>query len=152
MRAWMGVLVMLLLLGLSGCGQGDKPPPTVGEIEQRIREKVDISSLKVGDHARLKRLYGITRGEVAEFVLYRAPSNIKADEILVLKVKDAKYLDSVQEKIQKRAARQAASFKDYVPEEYYLVEKKILKVEGNYILYVVFPEAPRIAETFKEFF
>ena len=151
------VSLLLFLLPLSilyGCTDAKVPTknPSFDEIMGKISNTVDLSTLKEENFAKLKRLYGISRGEIEEFALYRAPSNIKADEIVLIKVKQAEDTDKVKEKILKRVEKQAANFKDYLPEEYYLIEKKVIKVQNNYLLLVVSPDAEKISEAFEQCF
>ncbi|GAB6181931.1 hypothetical protein JCM14036_32500 [Desulfotomaculum defluvii] len=145
-----GLLLLICILGAFGCGKEKLSNPTVQDINDKVNQGVDLSNLVVADYPKLKKLYGISRAEIEDFVLYRAPSNIKADELAIIKVKDPKYIDGVKEKVLQRAARQATSFRDYVPEEYYLIEKKIVKVKGNYILFAVSKDAKKIAELFED--
>lgn len=149
-KALVRMLLLLFILGILGCAKEKQNNPTIPEICDSVQQAVDLSSLKVADYPKFKKLYGISRAEIEDFVLYRAPSNIKADEIVIIKVKDAKYIDAVKEKILKRAAKQATSFRDYMPEEYFLVEKRIIKIKGNYILFVVSKDAKKIARIFEE--
>ncbi|WP_238455604.1 DUF4358 domain-containing protein [Desulfolucanica intricata] len=148
----MPVFIVGVLSGCSALSKAGTKNPPVKEIEEKIKQAVDISNLKAGNYVKLKQLYGISRGEIEEFVLYRAPSNIKADEILLIKVKDASSVNGVKEKILKRAEKQAASFRDYLPEEYFLIEKKEILVKNNYILFAISKDAQKIANVFEECF
>lgn len=144
------LLLVLCLLWCWGCSKEKMKNPAVKDIDSKVKQAVDLSSLKVADYPKLKKLYGISRAEIEDFVFYRAPSNIKADEIAIIKVKEPKYIAAVKEKILKRAEKQATSFRDYVPEEYFLIEKKIIRVKGNYILFAVSKDAEKIADVFDE--
>ncbi|MFC9708924.1 DUF4358 domain-containing protein [Paenibacillus sp. NPDC056933] len=55
---------------------------------------------------KLQKLYQIAPEQVEDFVLFTASSNVKADELLVLKVKDINQVDVVKEKVQKRIEAQ----------------------------------------------
>jgi len=146
------ILTMGFLSGCSSLSKAETKNPTVSEINEKIKQSVDISTLKSGNFVKLKNLYGISKGEIEEFVLYRAPSNIKADEIVIIKVKDSNHVNNVKEKILKRASKQAISFKDYIPDEYYLIEKKQIKVNKNYILFAISKDAEKISNAFDECF
>jgi hypothetical protein len=149
------IFLLLLVIVLAGCAnlsQKEIKNPSVKEIDAMIKQSVDISSLEVMEYVKLKKLYGISKTEIDDFVFYRAPSNVKAEEILIIKVKDGTQVESVKEKIDKRIARQAASFKDYLPNEYYLIEKSVVEVYNNYILLAVSNEALKIKLAFSESF
>jgi ABC-type Na+ efflux pump permease subunit len=144
------VLVVSGILTLTSCSskQQKSKELSVKEINEKIKSTVDLSGLKEGDSEKLNKLYGINQDEVEDFVLYTAASNIKADEILILKVKDEKNIDSIKGKITARVKSQDEVFKDYLPEEAYLVENNVLKVKGNVILFVISKDAEKIGELF----
>ena len=148
------VIIMALVLVVSGIFTGCSSKQqkskelSVKEINEKIKSTVDLSGLKEGDSEKLNKLYGISQDEVEDFVLYTAASNIKADEILILKVKDEKNIDSIKGKITARVKSQDEVFKDYLPEEAYLVENNVLKVKGNVILFVISKDAEKIGEIF----
>lgn len=148
-----GLLILVLALGLLvGCtGKAQAKNPPFHEVKDKLTKAVDLATFKEGNYAKLKRYYGIARGDIEDFVLYRAPSNIKADEILLIKVKP-EAVSKVQQQIEQRVAKQAASFKDYLPEEYYLIEKRVVKVQGSYLLLAISKDAAQIARAFAECF
>lgn len=140
-------LIFILLIGtLAGCAV--QKTPTLSEIDAKIQQATNITEMKKGDAAKLRRFYGIKSGDVESFILYIAPSNIKADEIAVIKVKDIKDVDKIKGRVAQRIEKQSISFKDYLPDEYYLIEKNVLKVKGNYILFVVSKDAEKVSEAF----
>jgi len=108
--------------------------------------------MKIGDMNRLKKLYHLDADEVQDFVLYTAQSNVEANELAVIKVKQENQAESVKEKIMKRIEAQEVKLKDYRPEQYYLVEKHILKIKGRYILFTVSKDAEKIESSFDEAF
>lgn len=152
-RLFTTVLIMALIsVILSGCAGKTAKNPSVKEIDEKIKQTVDVSSMRQGDESKLKKLYDINADEVEEFVLYMAPSNIKADEITVIKVKDANNVSAIKDKIAARIQKQGESFKDYLPEEYYLIENHVLDCQGNYVILAVSKDAEKIHEAFNGFF
>lgn len=155
-KVFISALFLIFAVGiLGGCSSSEKTEaknPTVKEISEKIGQAADISQMKEGSEAKLKKLFDISTEELDEFAFYMAPSNVKADEILIIKVKDSNNIDAIKDKIVKRADKQANTFKDYAPEEYNLLEKKVVKNEGNYILYVVSKDAEKISSAFDESF
>lgn len=150
----MTVLLVFALSTAAGCSS-PKPAvknPSVQEISEEIKQAVDISGMREGDRGQLEKLYGIDADELEGFALYTAPSNIKADEIAVLKASDPGNVESIKNKISKRLENKADSFRDYLPEEYFLIEKHVLKTHGNYILFVVSKDAEKIESVFSNIF
>lgn len=146
------LMMSIIAIILSGCDKKMAKNPSVKEIDEKIKQTVDVSNMRQGDEAKLKKLYDINSDEVEEFVLYVAPSNIKADEITVIKVKDENNVSAIKDKIAARVQKQGESFKDYLPEEYYLIENHVLECKGNYVILAVSKDADKIHEAFNGFF
>jgi hypothetical protein len=148
------VLCSLILFILTSCSS-DRPTkaePSIKDIDEKIKESVDISNMNKGDSTKLEKLYNINVEDVEDFVLYTPATNIEANEILIMKVKDSVKTSDVKEKILKRVEGQSNNFKDYLPEEYYLIEKHVLKVRDNYILFTISEEAETIEKIFNASF
>lgn len=147
--------IMLIALSVTGCGSTQKAAiksPSVKDILEKVKQATDVSEMRDGDETKLKKLYGINKDEVEEFVLLTAPSNIKADELLIIKVKDANSINGIKEKISSRIEKQSSSFKDYLPDEYYIIQKNIVKTKDNYVIFAVSKNVDKIASTFEESF
>lgn len=145
------VIVILTMVLFVGCSSEEKTP-SIEEINDKIVQATDISQMRVGDAKKLEKLYDVDAEKLESFFLYTPPSNIKADEIVILKVKDSKDTDLIKEKMSNRINVKGESFKDYLPDEYYLVEKHVLKNNGNYILFVTHNDYKKIEEIFDESF
>lgn len=147
-------LVIFILFAFVGCSvfkKSEVKNPSVKEISVKIKQTVDISDMKEGDSKKLKKLYNINSDDVEEFALYTAPSNLRADEIAIIKVKDSNNVNKFKDQISKRIEKQGTSFKDYLPDEYFLIEKHVLKTKGNYILLVISKDAKKIEDIFDGF-
>lgn len=140
-----------MLAGCSGNGGTlEGKERSAEEVGESIRQAAELPDMKQGDLEKLEKLYHIESGEVEDFILFTASSNVKADELAVLKVKDVSKVDHVKGKIQQRIDEQTVKFKDYRPEEYYLIRKHVLKTKGPFVLFAVSQEAGQIERAFEE--
>lgn len=137
----------IILVVLSGCS-GKQTNPSATEIGEQIGHTTNLEEMKEGDHKKLQKLYHINTDEVESFVLYTAPTNIKADEIAVIKAKDVKNVDNMKEKISNRIEKKSKSFKDYLPEEHFLIEKHVLKTKDSCILLAISKDSEEIEKAF----
>ncbi|KUO78427.1 MAG: hypothetical protein APF81_16895 [Desulfosporosinus sp. BRH_c37] len=126
--------------------------PSVDEITQKVKQATDTSNMRIADAAGLKKLYDINSDELEGFSLLTAPSNIKSDEIAILKVKDSGNVENVKNKITKRIDKQLKSFNGYLPNEYYLIQHNTVKVKGNYVIFIVSKDAEKVSNAFDEAF
>ncbi|HDR7950552.1 TPA: DUF4358 domain-containing protein [Bacillus toyonensis] len=145
------IIVCTITLGaLSGCfGKKENVNNlSATEIGEKIKQVANLEEMKKGDSKKLQKLYNINTDEIESFVLYTAPTNIKADEIATIKVKDMKNVKNIKEKILSRIEKKSKSFKDYLPDEYFLIEKHVLKTKDDYILLAISKDADKIEKTF----
>lgn len=154
MKRFLSVLLMFaigmgMLAGCSGEG-GTSEELSAEKVGERIQQAVSFQDMKQRDLEKLQKLYQIEAEKVENFILYTASSNVKADELAVIKVKVASDTENVKEKIQQRIEAQTIKFKDYRPEEYFLIEKHVLKTKGQFVLFAVSKEVDQIESVFDE--
>lgn len=151
--AWkcLAFLFMLAVVigALAGCsGKQDGEELSAAAVAERIQRAVNLDEMKQGDRKKLHKLYHLDADEVEDFILYTAASNVKADELAVIKVKDADQAESVKQNILQRIEAQTVKFKDYRPEEYFLIEKHVLKTKGRFVFFAVSKEAAQMEAAF----
>lgn len=146
------LIVASVISVTAGCSDenGTTAEVSVAEVGEHIGQAVRLDDMKQGNLEKLTKLFNLGDTVVEDFVLYTATSNVKADELVVIEVKDASKVDVVLDSIQKRIEAQTVKFQDYRPEEYYLIEKHVLETRGRFILFAVSAEADRIGEAFDE--
>ncbi|GAA0731957.1 DUF4358 domain-containing protein [Clostridium oceanicum] len=145
------IKIFALLLSLtfisslfSSCSIIHFKSPKVSEIITNIKKNNDLSSLNKSTKSKLRKLYGISYKTLEDFALYIPKTNMEANELLILKVKNQDDIDSIKERIEKRIEKQSNTFKDYAPNQYELLENHILKVKGPYLIFIVSKNANNI--------
>ncbi|WP_088228218.1 DUF4358 domain-containing protein [Desulfosporosinus sp. FKB] len=142
------LVLLITVITLVGCGSSPTvaaKDPSAADIVQKIKQTVDISKMRVADAAELKKLYGINSDELSDFALYTAPSNIKADELAIFKVKNSNDMQGIKDQITKRINKQEKSFGGYLPDETYLVQHNIVKAKGNFVILIISKDADKIS-------
>ena len=148
------IICSLILVISTSCSKNESmdKSPSIEDLNNELKETVDLSNMDIGDEEKLKKLYDIDSENLEEYILYIPKSNIEANEIAIFKVKESEDLEEVEEKIKDRLEEQATNFKDYLPDEYYLIEKNVLKTKGNYILFAISEDVDKIEKVFDESF
>lgn len=150
------MVALVVVIGiLSGCSGKDVKTPvqlTAAEIGKSIEQTVSLKEMKKGDLNKLKKLYRMDAVEVDDFILYTSTSNVKADELAVIKLTDESQAESVKENIEQRIEAQKMKFKDYRPDEYFLVENHVLKTKGPFVFFSVSKEADTMERAFDDAF
>lgn len=146
------LITLSIFTGCNASGKANSKIPSTTDIVDNIREAVKFPEMVEMDGKKLEKLYKIQPGTLDGFWGYLAFSNIKADEILIIKVKDSNDVENVRKSINVRIEQQANSFKDYLPNEYHLIQNHVLKTRGNYILFAVSKDADKIEDAFDRSF
>lgn len=111
--------------------------PDMANLKTKLLESADLTNTVEGDAQRLRKLYYINKNNLEEFIFFAPKTNMDASEILILKAKSKEDLTELKEKVEARLEKSANSFESYKPDQYELIENKILKVRGNYLILVV---------------
>ena len=120
----------------------------VQEVFDKVTATVNSEKMELSTDRYFKKYYGPNAADY-DGVLYYAPvSNMDAEELLVVKLKSTDQAEALTEAILKRQAGKEQSFEGYAPEQYALAQDYILDVQGNYILFVIDPNAEEIDSAF----
>lgn len=95
-----------------------------------------------------KKYYDLNAADYEDILYYAPVSNMDAEELLVVKLKNTEQAEALSEAILKRQATKEQSFDGYAPEQYALAQDYILDVQGNYVLFVIDPNAEAIDAAF----
>ena len=131
---------------LAGCGA--QKTPALSDIEAGMKQKVGFKDMIKIDNDKIQRIYGINSSDIENSFVYISNSNVKAEEVAVIKVKDSDKVSEVKDLINKRIEKQSNSFKDYVPDQYDLVQHNLVKDTGKYILFIVSQNKDKYEEIF----
>ena len=151
-------IVMLAMVGIistvniTGCSKTAEKSPKVSTIVSSIKKDFDIKTMKKSDMGKMKKVFGIEESKIDQYAYYIAPSFLKADQILIIKVKNESDIDAIKEKINKGLDKKENIFKSYLPEESSLIQKNVLDTEGKYILSVVSKKSDKIEKAFDKSF
>jgi len=141
-----------IFITIKRCGIIQIKNPKVSSIVGNIKNSTDLSLLNECDKSKLRKLYNINAGDLEEFRLYAPKTNMDANQILILKVKDQNQIEAIKENLENQISRQAASFKDYRPDQYDLIENYSLKAKGKYLFLVVSKDVDKIIKSINHSF
>ena len=85
-------------------------------------------------------------------VLYYPSTNMGAEEIFLAKLKNVEQAGEVKKAIEGRLASQKKSFDGYGTNQTELLNNSILRVEGNYALFVVAEDPTKASGAFSKLF
>lgn len=95
------------------------------------------AGMQAVDNRMVKRFYGLNPNDYDGILLYSPVTNMDANELLIVKLKDVSQSNEVEQAIRKRLATQKNSFEGYGAEQTKLLNDCVIKIKGNYILFLV---------------
>ena len=138
------VLLILILRQFGGMRMSSTPFETVRD---DVLAAADLTPMQEGDNQMLRRLYGLDPSEYEGCLLYYPATSMGAEELLVLRLRGREQQETAAAAVQARKEEQMGVFEGYAVEPYEMLEKSVIEIRGNYILFVsaADPEAVRKA-------
>ena len=147
---WIFALIIVVLI-VSKFTVNRRSKATFESVQKAVAAAVkDDDTMLDGDKNMVKRLYGLDPGEYEGVMLKYPSTNMNADELLLVKLKNLSQQDQVTEAIDKRLATQLNNFDGYGTDQYSILEKAVTDVRGNYILFVVAKKTDPIVKVFED--
>lgn len=152
---YIGVIKYILILFLlafivSLLSSGEISDADIKDVSKQVVKAYGAKGLSAADNRMVKRLYGINANDYEGVTLYVSDSNMKVEELLIVKLKDVSQSEAVEAAIEGRLDKQLESFEGYGVEQSKLLKDHVLDVKGNYILYVVDKNAKKADKAFQK--
>ena len=135
-------IVLSILMGVfafAGCsGAKQSAEPAVSDILDRLEQAVTIpQSTRFEDADTICTMYDLDTAMVAEMGMLKAGNGANADEIMLIKVNDAKDISVIKEVYNQRLTVLKELFADYTPEDMPKIENAAIETSGSYIMLAV---------------
>jgi hypothetical protein len=144
---WLSVLVLLAFLVIS-LSANHVSQAAFSSVQEAVISQADAGNMQQADSQMIRRLYGLDPTDYEDILLYCPTTNMGAEELLLVKLKDISQQNTVTAAIEKRVATQMASFDGYGVDQYDMLEKSVTEVQGNYILLVVAADPAPVRQAF----
>ena len=128
--------------------QESKTPFT--EMRTKLTAAISSDRMELSTARFLKKYYGLNAEDYDGVLLYAPLTNMDAEEMLLIKCKDASQAESVKDAMHKRQQTKETTYEGYAPEQYDLCQNYILDEQGTYILLIISPDAEEIDKVFKD--
>jgi len=146
---WLAVII--LVAALASFSDTDKiSNADFDKVCSSVVNEVDLSYMQEGSASTFKRLYSLDSSDYEEVKLYWPLSNMDADEILIIKLRDVSQQEEIKQAVENRLETQKKSFDGYGVEQYALLtDNSILDIQGNYILFIVSKDCVSAEKAFR---
>ena len=143
-------LMTALCLCLAACSGGSKPAA------KNVDLKAVYDSFGIADEEMLAlteddlmEYYGIESGDVKQFAGAVTLSAISSEEIVLIEAKDSSAAKTIKGHLDDRYASKAAQMKDYIPEQYAIIEKCSVTQSGNFVAMIISANAESYVKTYE---
>ena len=118
------------------------------DVQTAVTSAADLTPMAEGDNQTFKRRYGLSASDYENVLLYYPTTNMGAEELLLIQLKDISQQQAVKDAIENRLDTQKKSFDGYGVDQYAMLEKAVVEVQGNYILLVVADDPAPVRKAF----
>ncbi|MBQ9030441.1 MAG: DUF4358 domain-containing protein [Parasporobacterium sp.] len=134
-------LAVVIIVSLSRSSGSSRP---VGEVASAITGLFENEKSQLSPERTFRKLYGLNAQDYEGVVLYSPISNMDAEELLLVKLKNEDQAEELVAAVEKRLQTQTGIYEGYAPPQYELCQNGVIDLQGNYLLYVVHADADRI--------
>ncbi len=146
---WLVVLLAVGFLWLKFASDPVSEQPFEA-VKQAVTSGMNLSAMQEGDNQLVRRFYGLDPTQFEGCALYYPLTNMEAEELFLVKLKDPAQADGVRAAVEKRLESQKAVFDGYGVEQYnMLCNFSRIEVRGNYVLFVVGAQADTAVNVFR---
>ncbi len=144
-------MLLLVLAACSGGEEGKTADFQVQDAMDAMLEKAPIDDpLTLGEGDMLD-FFGIQSDSMEQFAAVTCSNGISAQEIVLVKATDEDSAKTVEEKLQNRLDSRRAEAKDYLPDQYAILEQCEVKRDGVYVRLIISPEAEALVDIYQSY-
>ncbi|MBQ9031003.1 MAG: DUF4358 domain-containing protein [Parasporobacterium sp.] len=140
------LLVVIVIIMLSGKKESSA---SFESVSAAVSGSITTQKAVLNSDRYLKKYFGLNAEEYDGVLIYTPATNMYANEVLLIKLKDRSQADAAAAAIEERIESQRTIFSGYAPDAVGLLENAVLDVQGNYILYITDDQADRVDEVFR---
>ena len=130
------VAAVISLIWMFGGNTASNAEPV--EVAEAVVETIDMENMLEADNQLIKRFYGLDPSSFEACILYYPTTNMMAEEVLIVKLKDMSQQEQVRTAIEKRIETQKTTFEGYGVEQFELLTNNaVVEVRGNFVLFIV---------------
>lgn len=144
---WLTVALAIALLAAQ-LRQDAESATDFAVMREAVTAAAELSPMQEADNQMIKRLYGLDPADYDGVLLYYPATNMGAEELLLVKLRDGAQRETVSAAIETRLAAQKASFEGYGAAQTAMLEQSVTLVQGNYALFIAAADPASVKQAF----
>lgn len=117
---------------------------SVSAIYEEISQSVALNSPMLVPDDFIMNYYGIDVSTLEEYVFSMSEAAISAETVVILKAKDAGSTGALSASLQMVIDQKRSEMENYLPDQFQIVDKSSVQVQGNYVYLVISSQADAI--------
>ena len=144
------VLALALVLSLAACGAKPEAAPVSLDVNTLYESySQHMPDMFFPDDDTLMNFLGINIADCAQYKVAICAEGMRADEIWLIEAKDQAALETLQQLAQTRIQSKLEETVTYAPDQYVVVEKAEVLVNGLYLALLISPEVETLKAGFE---
>lgn len=139
-------LAVVIIVSLSGSNGSTK---TVEEVAGQVTGLFENDRSEKSPERMFRKHYGLNAQDYDGVELYSPISNMDAEELLIVKLRDPEQMQELRDAAEVRLQSQTNIYEGYAPAQYELCCNAVFCEEGNFFLFVIHENADQIEAAFK---
>lgn len=151
MKRTFSILLALAASALLLTGCAAKKAPKEADLKQvmdLMKQKITNTQMMDLSSEDLMPNYGIASGDVRQFAAYIDSTGTKGDEILLFEGTSDEAAGRIEEKLNDRYRQKQIEMKDYLPEEYAVLQKCKVERSGTFVALIVSPQVEELEKIY----
>ncbi len=145
---WLLVILLCVFLVRKNTGE-TMSTANFSNVAEKVFAAADQSKMKQGDNLMIRRLYQLDPSTFDAITLFYPATNMGAEEILLVHLKDAKQADQVVKRMEARVESQKTSFQGYGAEQVAMLDQAVIEAKGGYALLAVTASPEKVKKAFE---
>lgn len=141
-------VVMVTLIVMLTRSAGATSSADLKTLQANVEQASESDRMKKGDNRMLRRLYGIDPEMLEGMVFYYPASNMGAEELLFVRVKNEADVAAVKGLIEQRNTSQIRAFEGYGVEQTQMLKDAVISEHGRDLLYSVGSQSNAVEEAY----
>jgi len=148
-------LILVLALLLAACGSAPATPAApvhadLSALYEQLCALPDSGETQLVSEKRMRNFYGIDPDTCPQVILAQSSDTLRADEIWLIEAGSEAQAEELEALARSRVEQLGREMKDYLPEQYAVVEKAELLRVGSYVGLFISPASQTMAEQFEQ--
>jgi len=139
-----GILVFVILLSAGNA----ESAAAFDDVAAAVSAAVDDTNMQAADNQMIRRLYGLDPAQYDGVYCLYPTTNMGAEELFLIKLASLDQQQAVVDAVTARRDGQRTAFDGYGIEQCAMLDKSVIEVRGNYILFICAEDTAPVLDAF----